>query len=515
VLNPGVFDLVGVPIGQGGTVSVASIRDWSRRANHRGLRHVWWWSGGTSEDKPVLAPGDFDSLEALDSSGSLGRLVDLHRAQYDAISVGVDASWLGEYETGAQVALVQWLNALARRTDISEIRLFNLPSGQLPHYALGLSVHSAIRVVGRGDDWGEPTDILWRPNQPDHRTVVARDGQLGRRLVTTILDLIEYSNGRYHADDRTWALNRTRTRIHLSRVDMVTGISHDVVDHLAGEVPGLEPQRLRVTSLGVGHIAGNAGALSAPPDLHTYWPAAGEAPFLLVLGNDYMHKNRDFAIRVWQKVAQERRIDLVLAGLHVRRSSTRAFEQSLLHTPFVNGSHAVRLAHVSPAVKAWLLANAQVLLYPSSAEGFGFVPHEAASLGVPSLSTRFGPLKEFLPPDATADTWSIAEYAARVTALLDSSRLRQVQVASFRDMGRDNTWDDAAAQLADAFRHALRLPPRMPAADRTALGPDLVESWDSDHVAAVQAMTESLSWRVTKPLRGAAAQARRMKHRLR
>ena len=35
------------------------------------------------------------------------------------------------------------------------------------------------------------------------------------------------------------------------------------------------------------------------------------------LGNDFVHKNRDLAIRVWQEVATDVPVDLVLAGLHV------------------------------------------------------------------------------------------------------------------------------------------------------------------------------------------------------
>lgn len=513
-INHRLFDLIGAPIAEGWDVSWPSIRDWARKANHRGLRHVWWWSGETSENEPILPPSEFDEREAQDPSGALGGLVDRHRAQFDAMSIGVDASWLGDNETGAQVALVQWLTALAQRTDIVEIRLFNLPFGRLPHYAVELSGHPVIRVIPQGSEPGEAADVYWRPSQPDHRTIVSRDRHLGRRLVTTILDLIEYANERYHTDHETWALNRNRTRVYLSRVDMVTAISRDVVDHLAAEVPGMEPQRLRVTSLGVDHLSG-AHASTAPSDLRKAWPTFGQAPFILVLGNDYMHKNRDFAIRVWQVVTQKRRIDLVLAGLHVQGSSTRATEETLLHAPYVGGSRALRLGHTSPAAKTWLLANAELLLYPSSAEGFGFVPHEAASLGVPSVSTRFGPLKEFLPCEATAAQWSIDEYAARVLELIDEAGARRAQITAFGEVRAANSWDQAAEQLARAFREALFLPPRMPVTAPPAAPSGLENLSEGYEAALLQAMTESLSWRITKPLRAGADRARRVKRRLR
>ena len=52
------------------------------------------------------------------------------------------------------------------------------------------------------------------------------------------------------------------------------------------------------------------------------------------------------------------------------------------------------VGHVSSESRSWLMTIAAVVLYPSSAEGFGFVPYEAAALGTPSSFAHFGPLAE-------------------------------------------------------------------------------------------------------------------------
>ena len=73
--------------------------------------------------------------------------------------------------------------------------------------------------------------------------------------------------------------------------------------------------------------------------------------------------------------------DLVLAGLHVKGSSSKKAEEELgsRHLDLRGRIHAV--GHVTSASRAWLLANAEVVLYPSSAQGVGCVSYEAAALG--------------------------------------------------------------------------------------------------------------------------------------
>ncbi len=418
LINPAVLDLTGRPA-LGGQDGRTALLRWAQQANHRGLRHVWWWSGTSTESPPAFEPEPLDTRESEDSASPIGQMVDRHRATHDAITVTVDASRLGPHETGAQVATVHWLEALARRTDIARLTLVSLPYGALPPYAARLAEQPAIRVLAQ-EETADPADIFWRPSQPDARAVASRDRRYARRLVTTVLDLIEYSNERYHFDLDTWTRSREQTRRYLSQVDLVTGISDDVTAEVAAEVPGLEERRIRSTPLGVEHVR-STPIDRIPDDLLAAWPHATGSRFILVLGNDYMHKNRDFALRVWQEVADRNRVDLVLAGLHVRASSTKPAEDALLRAQSGIDQAVIRMPHVSSEAKRWFVSHATMVLYPSSAEGFGLVPHEAAAVGVPSLSTGFGPLLEFLPPEALVDHWSTSEYVRRVDELLQAA----------------------------------------------------------------------------------------------
>ena len=147
-----------------------------------------------------------------------------------------------------------------------------------------------------------------------------------------MLDLIEFSNGRYHGGAQQWTQRRSQLRRYLRQTDLITGMSQDVLDTVSREVPGVEAERLHRTALGVDHLAAGGDA-PKPGWLMERCPDLGERPFLLVLGNDFVHKNRDFAIHAWREVCRSVEVDLVMAGLHVSSSSTGDIEDQLLAEP--------------------------------------------------------------------------------------------------------------------------------------------------------------------------------------
>ena len=80
---------------------------------------------------------------------------------------------------------------------------------------------------------------------------------------------------------------------------------------------------------------------------------------------------------------------------------------------------------VSSAERNWLLKHAELVLYPTSAEGFGLVPHEAAAFGTPTVMVPFGPLGERLPdlPVAPQD-WETKTLADACLQVHERSRSR-------------------------------------------------------------------------------------------
>ena len=183
----------------------------------------------------------------------------------------------------------------------------------------------------------------------------------------------------------------------------------------------------------------------------------------------------------------------MLAGLHVKSSSSKVQEDDLTarHLDLRGRIHSV--GHVSAQSRAWLLANATAVLYPTSAEGFGFVPYEAAALGAPTVFTDFGPLAEISGVRGLPAGWSIEQYAADLVALLSDEEARADRVAALQVAIARHTWAGFAEQLVDFFVRVTR----MPEVATSAVGADTAAA----DAAALSSILSSRTWRATEPLR--------------
>lgn len=226
--------------------------------------------------------------------------------------------------------------------------------------------------------------------------------------------------------------------------------------------------------------------MTKPKELKT------DKPFLLVLGNDFLHKNRDFAIKVWQELLdQGHSIDLVLAGLHVKSSSSKKQEQELIdkHVNLRGTIHT--LGHVSSEERSWLLANARAVLYPSSAEGFGFVPYEAAAVNTPTSFSAFGPLKEISEISVPPNEWNTTEFSNDLSQIIGTNNYAINRVTSLQQISHELSWHHYAGELTKFLSRICQLP--------TALASAYGSSATTD--AALAQVLGSKSWKLTAPLR--------------
>lgn len=398
--------------------------------------------------------------QATSREAPLRAALDLAIAKVSGVRVLIDASCIGPLEMGTQTALVSLVGSLADDDRVSWIGV-GLPTKQIPRYALNAFSKSKVEIV-ESDGLQFPAvssvDILHRPFQPDASIPWARWRAISKRIVVSVLDLIAYRSGGYFDRWESWLSYRNAMRTAAAAADAILTISNDVANVIQEERLPISADRLFPIALGADHIAAQVEA--HPPRFPRALEGSGLAAsdFLLVLGATYSHKNRDLSVRVWREL-NRRGLDLslVMAGAMVPYGSTRV-EEALAS---VGDRDPLIIPDVSCEERNWLMSHASLVMYLTSAEGFGLVPFEAAHFGKPTLHVSFGPLKELLADDCAPSAWSITALADRAEDLLNDAQARDRAVNHVRAAGENLSWMRTAAKTVDAYESALSLPPRI------------------------------------------------------
>jgi glycosyltransferase involved in cell wall biosynthesis len=468
----GPFDLVFDP-GYGEEV------DFSQRALAHGFRHVvaddvfTFHRGGRSfgESEEVTARkrrhddlvvrrytwyGPAVKRAAEDPASRLADALATARRALVGLTVGVDGLSLGPYLMGTQRIVVESIRALSRRKEINRLVVF-VPPG-IPRYVDELrrqlplvEFHGVNPFMGIPD---QIVDVLYRPCQISQLVDLDFLSRAGERFVINQLDTIAFDNPAYFESDAAWTAYRDLTRLTLELAHGVAFLSER--GRQAVEAEGLLPS-------GTPSAVVSCGIDDPPLVDDDDRPMALEGVderFVLCIGASYLHKNRRFAMEVWSRLrARGWPGRLVLCGPTPPDGNSHAREAEFLLQHAHLRRHVTVLGAVSEPEKHWLYAHAALVLYPSTVEGFGLVPFEAARSGVPTLTSRQGSLAEVLPPDIPVlDSFDIEAGSEQAWRLLHDPGAAEALTEALRSHSRQFTWDVTAERLLDLFGQALARP---------------------------------------------------------
>ena len=452
---------------------------WATAIQSRGLWHSFVAMNVPIEDPFKLAMSGADLIESKDANTPLGQC--LLKDKSDKISVTIDCSWLGEFETGSQRATVEIVKELAAREEIESISLAALPSG-LPTYASELRSLSKVFIEDSSDCF---SDIYWRPYQPSEPIDLSYIRGKAKRFVLTVLDLIAYDNLAYHSTKESWLWYRELFRNALLSADAITAISSDIQKQVTAAVSTLEKKRVVAARLGTDHLKGSIDRTDDSRFISGI--EIKRDSYIFCIGTNFAHKNRDFAIKVMKEVRITKpNCELVFAGLEL--NSKQSGEQFNFEEIVKGYDWISVLGSVASDDRNWLYSNAICTLYPTTAEGFGFVPFESAKFDSPTVFTKFGPLAELLPTSKAAGSWTVKDYSNQVLEILESSEKATNSISQIEHDSSELTWKACASDVLEAFKVALELPP-------------INSTPSTSFQREIDAIKNSLSWRVTKPLR--------------
>jgi alpha-1,3-rhamnosyl/mannosyltransferase len=186
----------------------------------------------------------------------------------------------------------------------------------------------------------------------------------------------------------------------------------------------------------------------SPPDRRD--PTA--APRILFPGPPIGRKNLDLALRVLAAAAKGgpvRRARLEITG--ATADEFPAYRDRIRETGL--GDRVRWLGRIPDPELPAVYAGADLLIYPSFLEGFGFPPLEAMAAGTPVIASNASCLPEVLGDAALlVDPTDDDGWSAAIQSVLGDQKLRLRLVEAGRKRALTYTWERCAEMVAGVYR---------------------------------------------------------------
>jgi glycosyltransferase involved in cell wall biosynthesis/O-antigen/teichoic acid export membrane protein len=362
-------------------------------------------------------------------------------------TVAIDARWLvggiGTYTENLLFGLGQKANglefhAIVRGVDVDRVKEF------CPRVTvLDVPIYSVLEQFLIPSAAGK-CDLLHVP----HFNVPLLHRGL---LIVSIMDVIHLRSPDYRHNLSSFLYARPMLNAAARKADQVVTVSNYSKAQIM-ETLGTSASKISVIHCGVGaqfRENGNQQECQAAA-----LRLGIRSPFLLYVGNLKPHKNVSTLLRAFAQLRRDKRIthSLVIVGEDARWKSSVVEECSRLGIR----DSTIFVPYVSPALLPTLYAAADLLVMPSTAEGFGLPVLEAMACGTPVVCSNAASLPEVAGDAALYfDPASHEELAAQIERLLHSSDVR----ASLRSKGlrraRQFTWEESTRKHLELYCQVL------------------------------------------------------------
>ena len=172
--------------------------------------------------------------------------------------------------------------------------------------------------------------------------------------------------------------------------------------------------------------------------------------YILYLGTMEPRKNIVSIIEAFTSIAEHITQNLVIAGEVGWLMS--GIEKAAGNSSVAERIH--RIGFVEERAKESLYRQADLFVYPSFYEGFGFPPLEALLVGTPVITSHNSSLPEVVGDWATMiNPYDVSELALVMREMISNPPLVNEQVQ--RQIRKKFSWDNAARQTLDVFDRVL------------------------------------------------------------
>lgn len=391
-----------------------------------------------------------------DPYSSLASAINRASVQLRQTAIAIDGHCFLSSWTGTQQTTLDLIVAMAEarpEQNLTVILPLHAPPELVEKFVSISNVHVET-ISDIMDDGHFRFDLILRPYQVNSIEELRWMKRIAQRAVVFQLDFIAFANPSYFASEHEWLSYRELTRLVLASVEGVGWISGYVrgdAERLGVRIGGTCDE---VVSLGINQVSAEVSP-SCPSALEKI-----KSPIVTVLGTNFLHKNRLFALRTLAELSRQKiECHFALAGPSPAVGSSNTLEAEFLEQHPHLRANVTFLGSVSEQERRWLYTNSVAVFYPTISEGFGMIPFEAALHGTPTISSRMGSLDEVLPPDLpTLETFDVKESANLITRLINSPDLASSMVASIAQRGQEFNWQRTSQLTFELIDKVLASP---------------------------------------------------------
>ncbi len=360
--------------------------------------------------------------------------------------VVVDATPLLVRSAGVKNYLYHWILHLRRAAGSATVGTFPamervLALNHEASMAGPLRTFSGLAALAISNHTGAPlVDWMTRGADVFHASVLVRHPPSRPRLTATIHDLTGFLMPELHPRSNLVA---ERSFAQLARrADGLIAVS-ECTRQDAVRTLGIAPEKICTIHSGVADEFFDPPAARVDEVRLRY---GLQRPFVLFVGTIEPRKNVDLLLDAFEALPLPLRehYALVVAGPTGWAAETT-----------VARLRSVRyLGYVPERDLAPLTAAAEVFVYPSLYEGFGFPVAQAMAAGVAVITSNVSSLPEVAGNAALlVDPRSQSELRAALVRLLGSADLRQALGMAGRERAREFRWEVCARKSLEFFRH--------------------------------------------------------------
>jgi len=267
-----------------------------------------------------------------------------------------------------------------------------------------------------------------------------------RPMVLTVYDLIPLELAPDDPASRAWAKAVARAAGAARRV-------HTASEHTARQLAarlGVPPRKIEVIPIAADPRFSPVTDAPTLAAVRTKYGVPDGRPFVLAFGAADPRKNTRRILEAWAKLAPGLRERFVLLLVGVQDSARPVFHRAATELLPTGGWHLH--GYADEADLPALLSAAELLCYPSLAEGFGLPVLEAFGCGTAVLTSRTTSLPEVAGDAAVlVEPTDTAAIARGLEMILTDDRHRAELAARGRERAWAFSWPAVADRLADLF----------------------------------------------------------------